>query len=867
MRQYKQYFIFVKILHMKILKYLFLLILSFAFSFQVIAGDVSISEARTVAKNIYFERANINSSVQYQDIIFENEFAIQHNGENLFYVFNLKYSKGFVLVSAINEVFPVLGYSFEGSFNLQDKSPSFEAWIDSYKNQIIQAKENNISPNSKINSKWQYYSVANISPLSNPKSIAPMVTTRWSQGCYYNALCPVDSAGPCDHVVTGCVATCMAQLINYHDYPNNGSGSHSYNAGGNYGQLTANFGNTTYDWTKMADTLLASTDSIEVMEVARLISHCGIAVEMMYSAGGSGAYSIDAANALVHYFNFSPDLSFKQKINYADSIWDEMLITNLDSLWPLYYSGSGTGGHAFVCDGYQGDDFFHFNWGWGGSHDGYFYTSSLSPGGMNFSNYCAAIFGMKPATSISCSGIDTLTAPVGNISDGSIGNNYSSNSNCMWLIEPQFGVSITLDFYTFDLENNTDWLTIYDGSTALSPVLGTYTGSSLPPSVMSTGKTMLIEFTSNNSINQQGWSAHYKTNYCHGSSTLTAPTDSFHDGSGTYNYNNNVSCIWVIEPPNASKIVLNFSKFKTESGYDYVKVYDGNSTSSPVLGNFDGHNIPPTLTSTGGSMLVHFTSDGGVVDEGWTAHYSACFAKPQIDTSQSLTICSADSFALTVPGYFTSYQWQLFSTDIPNANDSIFYPTQSGIYAVIVGSQTCPNDTTEAVTINMLISPNISLGNDTLICANHSLTLVADSGFASYLWSTGDTTQSITIDTSGLVLSSFFLILEVTDFNGCSASDTIQITFDPCTGISDLNINPIIKISPNPSDGKFEIEIKNCNSKINFRVINLQGQEITNGNLSDSSKFNIDLSDESQGVYFLQFEGGNWSEVVKLVLK
>jgi len=615
---------------MKINKYIFLLLILFAFSFQLFAADVSISEARTVAKNIYFERANINSSVLFQDIVFENEFAVQHNGENIFYVFNLKHSKGYVLVSAINEAFPVLAYAFEGCYNAADKSPSFEAWIDDYKNQIIQIKENNLLASSKTTAKWQYYLGSNVAPLSNSKNIAPLITTRWGQGCFYNDSCPIAIGGPCDHVVTGCVATAMAQCINYHDYPNNGSGTHSYQS--TYGNLTAHFGNTTYDWTKMADTLLASSDSLDVMEVARLMSHCGIAVEMMYSPGGSGAYSIDAANSLVHYFNYSPNLSFKQKLNYPDSIWEQMLITNLDSLWPLYYSGSGSGGHAFVCDGYQGDDFFHFNWGWNGNQDGYFYVSALTPGGSNFSNYCSAIFNMLPATSVACNGIDTLTEPYANISDGSVGNNYSANSNCQWLIKPQYGVSITLDFFTFDLEDNVDFLTIYDGTTTSANIIGTYTGSNLPQSLTSSSNAMLIHFTTNGTINEQGWSAFYNTNYCKGFSILTAQADSFHDGSGTYNYNNNVSCEWLIQPTNASKIVLHFSKFKTEAGYDYVTVFDGNSASANQIGNFDGHNIPAAVTSTGGSMFVRFYTDGGVVDDGWTAHYTACFAKPQIRT-------------------------------------------------------------------------------------------------------------------------------------------------------------------------------------------------------------------------------------------
>ena len=233
-----------------------------------------------------------------------------------------------------------------------------------------------------------------------------------------------------------------------------------------------------------------------------------------------------------------------------------------------------------------------------------------------------------------CSGTTTLnTVDAGTISDGSGGNNYCNNQDCRWLIQPPQATSVTLYFNSFDLEAaSADGLTIYDavevydGINTSAPLIGKFTGSTLPPSVTSSGGSMYIKFYSDLAVNAQGWSADYSsttTTYCTGTTNLTAPSGTFSDGSGAITYGNNSNCSWLIQPASATAINLSFSVFNTELSYDGVLVYDGSNNSAPLLGQFSGTSIPSPVNSTGGSMYVEFLSDPSVRLNGWTANYNS----------------------------------------------------------------------------------------------------------------------------------------------------------------------------------------------------------------------------------------------------
>jgi photosystem II stability/assembly factor-like uncharacterized protein len=193
-------------------------------------------------------------------------------------------------------------------------------------------------------------------------------------------------------VYTGCVATAMAQIMKYHNFPPQGVGSHTYTHPV-YGVQTANFGAATYNWSSMPNNVSSANPG-----VATIMYHAGVSVNMQYAPSGSGAYSEDVPDALMDYFNYKPGCEIKYKNNYANvEDFKALLRANLDQSLPMYYSGSGNDGHAWVCDGYRlSDGKFHFNWGWSGSSNGWYAIGALNPGGSTFNNDNAAIVNIRP---------------------------------------------------------------------------------------------------------------------------------------------------------------------------------------------------------------------------------------------------------------------------------------------------------------------------------------------------------------------------------------------------------------------------------------------------------------------------------------
>lgn len=307
-----------------------------------------------------------------------------------YYVFNAQ--EGYVIASADDMAEPILGYVDNGSFDYASIPEQMRWWLAEYASQIDAARQQNSGQN------------ANFVRMARPSrpAIRPLVNTRWNQSAPYNNLCPLYDGT--NRAATGCVATAMAQVLRFWKYPAKGTGSNSYTYEGITNSF--DFGNTTFDWGNMIHTYVSgSYTTAQASAVATLMRACGVAVNMMYGSS-SGAYSADVPGALIGYFNYSPSayLAYRQCYNLYD--WEDLVYGELASKAPVYYAGHGTaGGHAFVCDGYEGDGYFHFNWGWGGSSDGYFLLGALNPttlgiggGGGGFNQGQSAIIGLRPTT-------------------------------------------------------------------------------------------------------------------------------------------------------------------------------------------------------------------------------------------------------------------------------------------------------------------------------------------------------------------------------------------------------------------------------------------------------------------------------------
>lgn len=297
-----------------------------------------------------------------------------------YYVFNVKGGNGFVIVAGDDRVKPILAYSTKGSFDPQDVAEGFEFTLNSFRKEIQYVREHNMVATPDIIAEWR--SVSETGSLNRGGQtravVGPLCQTIWHQNYPYNSQCPEDELGHGGHVYAGCVATAMGQVMKFWDNPTRGTGSYTYNPEG-YPQQTANFGETDYHFELMPLAIDSTSTDEEVFYIAQFLHHCGIAVDMQYGNDGSGAYSEDVPPALRSYFGYTCDDHLTNYggwwpgYGYDNEEWAQMLKDGgLDENLPLYYSGSddgGAGGHAFVCDGYDENDYFHFNWGWSGRDD------------------------------------------------------------------------------------------------------------------------------------------------------------------------------------------------------------------------------------------------------------------------------------------------------------------------------------------------------------------------------------------------------------------------------------------------------------------------------------------------------------------
>ena len=464
----------------------------------MMASPVEPEQARIVALNFMMQKSP--AVTRSTDCTLAYTWS-NDRSTTLFYVYNV--GGGFVIVAADDAVTPVLGYSTTGSFNPQNIPANCAAWLQGYADQIAYVREHNLSAPERVSQAWTDL-VEGREPVrsGNSRSIAPLLTTTWNQSPYYNELCPGEGD---DQALTGCVATAMAQIINYYEYPAHGFGTHRYNHD-TYGDLSVDYEHTAYRYDLMPDELDWNTPAEQVNAVATLMRDCGVAVNMNYGANESAASDNAARTAFITQFGYDAHWAVKSyKVTqygggmpttttitvYPDSVWTEMVKAELDEQNPVFYSGSGTfwgasSGHAFVCDGYDADNYFHFNFGWGGSYDGYFIltnitTSDYEPGSIFIGGPEAAGFSItsgfsmiaaRPAENtntllFNCGGNTTRTVsePV-RISHANGLNNYScvnfSNNyqNYLTLYPANEGDQLKLDVLARASNFN---LTVYDG--------------------------------------------------------------------------------------------------------------------------------------------------------------------------------------------------------------------------------------------------------------------------------------------------------------------------------------------------------------------------------------------------------------------
>ncbi len=330
-------------------------------SVHAVAALRSTDEALRIAAEFTMSSSGMRASARDQQ---SATIAVQ---DAVYYAVNTR--GGFVLVGADDRMPEVLGYSDSGEFDPQNIAPSLRYWLQCY----VEELEALSTQESAVRGQQ-----------SALKAVEPLMTSKWNQGSPYNSLAPYynDNGGQC---VTGCVATAMAQVMYYHKYPAQGTGSHSYywictEPVGKAATLSANFGSTTYQWGKMIDNYRSGYTPEQADAVATLMYHCGVSIEMGYGQS-SGAYTEKVPPALKDYFGYDANYQSIKKIMYPADSLNAIIYGELAAKRPVIVSGSNDeGGHAFVCDGCDTKSYFHINWGWGGSNDGYYLLTALNPG-------------------------------------------------------------------------------------------------------------------------------------------------------------------------------------------------------------------------------------------------------------------------------------------------------------------------------------------------------------------------------------------------------------------------------------------------------------------------------------------------------
>lgn len=387
------------------MKKLTILALTIIWSLPIIGAPIDETTAKQLAQNFWKEnnimgvRGDKVFKKRMDDARFVN--VAPQCGYSEFFIFNNEDGKGFVIIAADDCVTPILGYSYDNIFATENLPPNLKDWLDGYAEQIRMAVEMKATATDEIQADWECLRQRKNLPIKSETAVNPLIATTWSQGQYYNMLCPEDNNGPDGHVPTGCVATAMAQILKYWEYPNSAHniGWHEYEHPV-YGTLGAHFGYAggSYYWNYMPNQLTYSSSTYQKESVASLMFHCGVSVEMNYGPSESSAYSTSAEIAFRAFFDYNGATLVNKPDN--DSQWINLLRTELDNGRPVFYSGYGTGGHAFICDGYNNSNYFHFNWGWGGTADGSFLLSSLTPTvngyQFDFSYNQQAIIGIEP---------------------------------------------------------------------------------------------------------------------------------------------------------------------------------------------------------------------------------------------------------------------------------------------------------------------------------------------------------------------------------------------------------------------------------------------------------------------------------------
>ena len=648
------------------------------------ANVVPVGDAMQASRNFLIERVGAVRANQLQLTLVNTEYSA--DGTPVTYRFSVG-EKGFIIVSATELASPVLAFSLESNYT---DGTGADLYMENYKDQLSFLMEN---PEAALASSksWNHYLAADFVPYSTPKGdsdscVEPLVTTRWTQDTYYNASCPTNPLSKysedCRSYV-GCVALTMANILYYYRYPEHGYGIVSYipkEYNDDYSEViytyprqTVNYSQATYDYDAICNQL-SSYDG----ELAKLLYHCGVSVRMGYGHDGSGSQSEYAMYALQDHYFFSSDAQFRSVSDLSADEWIATAKAELDAHRPLFFSGqsASAGGHAWIVDGYiivNDIIYFHVNWGWAGSDNGYFQIGNMVSSGygnFNVSGTNSLMTSLMPDSAAIAKPAESskrVTASFGTISDGAGNMKYAQNSNRRWVLACPDATGYRFQFSKLKVKAG-DKVKIYNGGTEASGVkqefsgdylmaacndyspLGDaihagYTGETLPGAITVNADSVLVVFTSTaTSETDYGFVLDYQVTGFNKAAcsdqTLTDGyallTDKPGNATGDDTYASDKVCEYTLNLRFTNQLVCAFRKFDLQQG-DFVDIYNQTNASSSnrvLIGHFDADNLPtqvytydvPTFNYAGSPIskfIIRFASDNKDQGTGFEFEYYA----------------------------------------------------------------------------------------------------------------------------------------------------------------------------------------------------------------------------------------------------
>lgn len=807
---------------------------------NVFAGTVSQQSAQTVALN-YFKlnapnanSANITATLAYT--------KTETSGAVDFYVFNMAPVKGFVIVTADDNLEPVIGYSTESNFATNFENVGVKDWTETIAAKINYALRAGVTASSEISNLWSSYRQG-INPVSSrASSVGPLTTTTWDQEndistpppYIYNLFCPYNSSEG-ERCVTGCVATAMAQIMKYWNYPATGTGSYSYTPPG-YPTQSANFGATTYNWANMPNELTDSTSGSQDSAVDLISYQAGVAVAMEYGTdeqGGSGAYVIQsdvgsgqpcAQQAYVKYFGYnSSTIQGLHASSYTSSAWATLIENELNAGRVVQYAGfepKNEGGHTWVCDGYNSSGLFHMNWGWMGIDNGYYSLSNLNPSPYTFNVDDEALIGIEPGTTASCS------APTGlatnNITTSSATFSWSavsgaSSYNIQYqIVGASTWTSATASTNSYPASgltsgSNYQWEVQTVCTAGGSSTFSSLTFSTSAGSTCSVPSALGASVTDTNAVltwgavsGSEGYSLQWKASSASGWNTVTGLT------SNTYTLSGLSSC--------------------TSYQYEVQTVCSGGSSA---------YSSAASLT-TGGCAITYCASSAssqayeyiknvtlGSIDNTTAAAGYANY------TNLSTNLAGGSSATITLTPGFTSSAYAEYFTVYIDYNQNGLFTDAGETVAKVEGTKAV----SKAFTI-----PTTALNGPTRMRVQMQYGAYETNPCASYTYGG---VQDYTVNITG----------------NATVEIGAPVTAQDLAGI---------KLYPNPAQNDLTIQFNSDNDgNVHMNVYNLTGQRVISGETTASTGGNIvdiNTSQLSNGVYIFELDNNGSVQRQKFVI-